>query len=215
MLATIIAQRYARALLQSVEGEGAETRIAAEASALVEALGDGADVKRFLAEPLRTAEDKVGVLLSSFSEPPHQLFSQFLRTVMENRRERFLAGMLKEFLKMLRDSRGELQAELATAFKLEERQRKLLESTLSTRFKRKVELIPLTNSRLIGGATLRMGDTIYDGSLRNSLSKLELLLKKEPVRKQVAAAKKKLTPKIVKKKKQRVEAHHVRPKKRK
>lgn len=189
MVATIIAQRYAKALLQSVTGEGVESRIAEEASALVAAIGDDADVKRFLVEPIRSAEDKLGVLLASFEKPPHPLFAQFLRTVMENRRERFLAGMLKEFLKLLRDARGEVQAELSTAFKLDERQRKLLETELSARFKRKVELLPLVNDSLIGGATLRLGDTIYDGSLRNSLSKLESLLKKEPIKKQAAPAK--------------------------
>ena len=216
MLATIISQRYAQALLQSAVAEGVEAQVAGEASALAEALGDDAVVKRFLVEPLSSAEDKLGVLLSSFPEPPHRLLSQFLRTVLENHRERFLAGMLKEFLKLLRDSQGDVQAELTTAFKLDDRQRKLLEKDLSARLKRKVELVPLVNSRLMGGATLRLGDTIYDGSLSHSLARLELQLKKEPAPKKprLTLAKKKAAPKT-KKKKPRVGAQRLRPQKRK
>jgi F-type H+-transporting ATPase subunit delta len=210
MLATIISQRYAQALLQSAVEEGAESQVSSEATALALALGPDIHVKRFLSLPLSSAEEKLGVLLRSFPQPPHRLFSQFLRTVMENRRERFLPGMLREFLRLMRDKQGIVQAELSTTFKLDERQRKLLEAGLSSRLKRKVELVPLVNGRLIGGATLRLGDTIYDGSLRNSLAKLELLLKKEPVKK----ASKKVKP--AKKKKQRVAATlRVSPQKRK
>jgi F-type H+-transporting ATPase subunit delta len=195
MLATIIAQRYAKALLSSATDEGVEDRLVGEVSALAEALGEDADVRRFLAEPLSSADDKLGVLLSAFPEPPHALLKQFLRTVMENRRERFLPGMLREFLKLLRETKGELRAELATAFKLDDRQRKLLETELSKRFDRNVELIPVVDRHLVGGATLRVGDTIYDGSLKGALAKLEASLKKAPAPKRLAK------PKATKKKK--------------
>ena len=202
MMATIIAQRYAKALLESAQAEGVEDRVVGEASALAEALGDDRDVRRFLTEPLSSSDDKLGVLLSAFPEPPHPLFKQFLRTVMENRRERFLPGMLKEFLKLLRETRGELRGELTTAFKLDERQRHLLETELSRRFSRHVELIPVVDRHLVGGGTLRVGDTIFDGSLRNSLAKLEASLKKEPTAKRVVKKKAaKVKPKVKTKKK--------------
>jgi F-type H+-transporting ATPase subunit delta len=205
MVATIIAQRYAKALLESALAEGVEDRLAGEASALAEALGDDRDVKRFLTEPLSSAEDKLGVLLSAFPEPPHQLLKSFLRTVMENRRERFLPLMLKEFLKLMRENRGEVSAELTTAFKLDARQRKLIEKELSAKLNRSVELIPMVDRQIIGGAKLRVGDTVYDGSLRNSLKRLEESLKKEPpkrkapAKKPAAKKKKKAAPKKKKK----------------
>ena len=180
MVSTIIASRYAKAFLESAVAEGAEDRIAGEASALAEALGDDRDVRRFLTEPLSSAADKLGVLLSSFPEPPHQLMKSFLMTVMENKRERFLPQMLKEFLKLIRENRGEVSAELTTAYRLAPAQRALIERELSGRLKRKVELIPMVDRQILGGASLRVGDTVYDGSLKNSLRRLEESLKKEP-----------------------------------
>jgi F-type H+-transporting ATPase subunit delta len=201
MVSTIIAQRYAKAFLESAEAEGAEDRLAGEASALAEALGDDRDVRRFLTEPLSSADDKLGVLLSAFPEPPHPLMKSFLRTVMENRRERFLPQMLKEFMKLLRGSRGEVSAELTTATKLSDSQRALLEKELSARLNRKVELIPMVDRSILGGGTLRVGDTIYDGSLKNSLKRLEESLKAEPKRKAApkAPAKAKKAPAKTKK----------------
>lgn len=70
MLSTIIAQRYAKSLLESAVQEGLEDRIAGEASALAEALGDDRDVKRFLTEPLSSPDDKLGVLLGAFPSRP-------------------------------------------------------------------------------------------------------------------------------------------------
>jgi F-type H+-transporting ATPase subunit delta len=188
MVSTIIASRYAKAFLESALAEGAEDRIAGEASALAEALGDDRDVRRFLTEPLSSAADKLGVLLSSFPEPPHPLMKSFLMTVMENKRERFLPLMLKEFLRLMRDSRGEVSAELTTAYQLAPAQRQLIERELSGRLKRKVELIPMVDRQILGGATLRVGDTVYDGSLKNSLRLLEASLAKEPLAKAPRAA---------------------------
>jgi F-type H+-transporting ATPase subunit delta len=183
MVSTIIAQRYAKALLEVAAAEGVEDRLMGEVSALAEALGDGdADVRRFLSEPLSSAEDKLGVLLSSFPEAPHALFKSFLKTVMENGRERFLPLMLKEFLKLSREARGQMRGEISTAFKLDDSQKRLIETQLSDRLQRKVELIPVVDRQVIGGAVLRLGDTVYDGSLRQQLKRLEERLRQEPAR---------------------------------
>jgi F-type H+-transporting ATPase subunit delta len=209
MVATIIAQRYAKALLESAVADGAEERVSGEASALAEALGnfDG-DVRRFLTEPLSSADDKLGVLLSAFPEQPHPLFRSFLHTVMENRRERFLPLMLKEFMRLMRENRGELKASLSTAFKLSPSQRGLIERELSARTGRKVELIPLVDRQILGGAKLKIEDTVYDGSLKGQLSRLEDAMRKEPVRrapkplpKKKAVKKKAVAKKVSKKKK--------------
>lgn len=173
MLASVIATRYAKALLESAKEEGVEDRLAGEASVLAEALGEDADIKRFLATPLSSASAKLEVLLSALPEPPHTLLRQFLKAVLENRRERYLVATLKKFLELLREIRGEVSASLSTAFKLEPRQRELLEAELSKRLDRKVQLIPVVDRRLIGGASLRIGDTVYDGSLKSSLDRLE------------------------------------------
>jgi F-type H+-transporting ATPase subunit delta len=198
MLSTIIAQRYAKSLLESAVHEGLEDRIAGEASALAEALGDDRDVKRFLTEPLSSPDDKLGVLLGAFPEPPHALTKSFLRTVMENRRERFLPLMLKEFLRLIRESKGELSAKMSTAYQLDARQKALIERELSRQLKRKVDLIPVVDRSILGGAVLQVGDTVYDGSLKHALARLEESLKQEPLRRTPKAPAKVKKPKAKK-----------------
>ncbi len=202
MTSTLITQRYAKALLEAAVAEEVDELVAGEAHALAEALGDDRDVKRFLSDPLSSSDDKLGVLLSSFPEAPHIIFKQFLRVVLENRRERHLPAMLKEYLRLLRDSHGETKAELTTSFKLSVDQRKLLERELSKRLDRKVELIPMVDRDILGGAKLRVGDQIYDGSLRSRLKRLEIALKAEPKQRRATvlqpktkAAKKKIAAK--------------------
>ncbi len=58
--------------------------------------------------------------------------------------------------------------------------RKLLESALSERLGRTVALEPYTDRQLLGGAVLRLGDAVFDGSLRSGLTRLGQQLRRGP-----------------------------------
>ena len=62
--------------------------------------------------------------------------------------------------------------DIASAHKLDEKQQQLLSDALSAKLERKVNLQVNIDKSLLGGAVIRAGDTVIDGSLRGRLTKL-------------------------------------------
>jgi len=176
MLASLIAERYAKALLRAASAEKALADVGPQADGLLLALTsvDGAD--RFLADPIAEPSAKLAVMASAFEGGPHPIFKSFLAAVLAQKRERFLPLILASFSALRDEAEGRTDAQFGTARDLPAAERKMLEEALSERLKRQVTLKPYTDKALLGGAVLRVGDTVFDGSLRSRLKRLGQLL---------------------------------------
>ncbi|MFM8355255.1 MAG: F0F1 ATP synthase subunit delta [Gammaproteobacteria bacterium] len=65
-----------------------------------------------------------------------------------------------------------LDVEIVSAFELTDEQGALLRDGLARRFQREVNMTSRVDATLIGGAIIRAGDTVIDGSVRGRLSRL-------------------------------------------
>lgn len=180
MLASLIAERYAKALLRAAQDQKALGDVGAQAEGLSQALQSAEGAERFLADPVAEPSAKLAVIASAFEGGPHAILRSFLETVLAQKRERFLPLILLEFLRLRDEAEGRGQATLGTARALGASEVKLLEGELSKRLGRQVTLKPYTEKELLGGAVLRLGDTVYDASLRTRLKKLGQLLSEGP-----------------------------------
>ena len=71
-----------------------------------------------------------------------------------------------------RKAEGRVQAELITAYPASEAQQALIIESLRKRLGREVELTCKTDAALLGGAVIRAGDLVIDGSVRGKLQRL-------------------------------------------
>jgi F-type H+-transporting ATPase subunit delta len=188
MLASLIAERYAKALLRAAQAELALDAVGAQAEGLSQALRKAEGAERFLADPLAQPGAKLAVMTAAFEDGPHAVLKSFLQAVIEHKREKFLPLILAEFMRLKDEAQGRAQASFGTARALDARQVKVLEGALSQRLGREVTLKPYTDKELLGGAVLRLGDTVYDASLRSRLKRLGQLLSEGPLPKARAAA---------------------------
>jgi F-type H+-transporting ATPase subunit delta len=194
MLASLIAERYAKALLTAAQNEGALAQVGPQALALETALNAAPGAADFLTDPLAGAASKLAVFNDAFAGQPHPLIKAFLQTVLEHKRERYLPVILKAFSALLDDAAGLVKGSLGTARALSTAQKKLIEGELSKRLGRTVALEPYTDKALLGGAVLRLGDTQFDGSIRAGLTRLGRQLRQAPIsitKPKAAVAKKK------------------------
>ena len=65
-----------------------------------------------------------------------------------------------------------MQAELVTAYPASEEQQAAIISSLSRRLGRDITLTCSTDASLLGGAIVRAGDLVIDGSVRGKLERL-------------------------------------------
>jgi F-type H+-transporting ATPase subunit delta len=188
MLASLIAERYAKALLRAAQAESSLDAVGAQAEGLSQALQKAEGAERFLIDPLAQPGAKLAVMEAAFDGGLHAVMKSFLGAVLDQKREKFLPLILAAFLKLKDEAQGKVQAKLGTARPLEARQLKVLEGALSQRLGRTVTLKPYTEKELLGGAVLRLGDTVYDASLRSRLQKLGKLLSEGPAQRAPKAA---------------------------
>lgn len=159
------------------------------AKAAFEAAGDSKDYARWsemLAAAAATVADaRVVKLLSSPRVKPDDLVEliaeasradehgrNFLNTLAQNRR----LAVLPEVAAIYEELRAEIEnitdVHITSAVQLDDAQRSRLTAALKKRLKREVRLHCAVDAGLIGGAVVRAGDFVIDGSLKASLERL-------------------------------------------
>jgi F-type H+-transporting ATPase subunit delta len=96
-----------------------------------------------------------------------------LRLLTENGRLDFLPEIASRFQELVAEDGNIADVEVVSATALDERQKERLAAALRTRLRREVRLHCAVDPALIGGAVVRSGDMLIDGSLRGKLERLE------------------------------------------
>jgi F-type H+-transporting ATPase subunit delta len=97
----------------------------------------------------------------------------FLRLLTENGRLDFLPEIAERFGELEAEARNVADVEVVSATELDAVQRDRLAAALRSRLSRDVRLSCSVDPALIGGAVVRSGDLLIDGSLRGKLERLQ------------------------------------------
>jgi F-type H+-transporting ATPase subunit delta len=98
--------------------------------------------------------------------------ANFIRVLAANGRLKLLPEIAALFEIQRRDAEGTVQAQLITAYPASETQQAEIIASLRKRLGREVELSCSTDVELLGGAIIRAGDLVIDGSVRGKLERL-------------------------------------------
>lgn len=104
-----------------------------------------------------------------------QLDSQaknFIKLLAENDRISLLPDIAVLYHHYKADAQGTVDAELVSALEVSEQQIEAISASLTKRLGKKVSLTTRIDESLIGGAVIRAGDMVIDGSVRGRLEKL-------------------------------------------
>jgi F-type H+-transporting ATPase subunit delta len=98
--------------------------------------------------------------------------ANFVRTLADNHRLGFLPEIARLFDSLKDDAEGMVDVTVTSAAAIDEAQRNRIGVALERRLKRKARLHFEIDPALIGGAVLRAGDLVIDGSLRTRLERI-------------------------------------------
>jgi F-type H+-transporting ATPase subunit delta len=174
MIAGAVARRYARALLEL----GSEVE---QLDALVEEIGAAAEsyeaspeLQSALENPLFPYQVKKNILADlAQTIGLGQNARNALFLLNDRRRMPFLPGIAQLLREMNDKKKGLLRAEVVTAAPLSEAYYARLQQQLEKMTGRKVALDKREDPSLIAGVITRIGDTVYDGSLRARLQEIK------------------------------------------
>jgi len=96
----------------------------------------------------------------------------FVRVLSENKRLNILSEIGNAFEQFRADAEGTLDAEVITAFPLSDTQQQNIVAGLKKRLGRDISLTTRVDDTLIGGAIIRAGDMVIDGTVTRRLEDL-------------------------------------------
>ena len=170
-----IARPYARAAFAHARDGaalGAWSQLLAAAAAVAAAPG----VDDLFGNPRVTSEQLVDLIAGVASDAGALAGADsrnFLRLLADNDRLRFLPEIAVQFEALKEEAENTLEVEVTTAQPLTAEQRTRLADALTQRFKRRVGIVETVDAALVGGAIVRAGDYVVDGSVRGRLARLE------------------------------------------
>jgi F-type H+-transporting ATPase subunit delta len=175
-----VAERYAAALADvAVERKNSET-IKRNLAAFVEAFSSIADLRNALESPALNAEVKRKVIAEVAGKMGLDVaVRNFIYLVVDHRRTEILPEIEQAFLSELNERLGIVDAEVTSAHELNDDEKRQLSTVLEQRTGKKVEARFQIDGALLGGAVVRLGSTIYDGSVRDQLKRLREQLETE------------------------------------
>jgi F-type H+-transporting ATPase subunit delta len=167
------ARRYGKALFGLASEEGRIEEIRAELDRLAELLGASPELARVLLSPLHPAPQRRNVFLRLAERlalsPILRNFGAFL---IDQRRASDFDAIHAEYVRLAEEALGRVSGEVVSASPLSEAQVARLREALGRRTGREVALAVRVDPALLGGAVARVGDLVFDGSLRTQLEQL-------------------------------------------
>ena len=169
-----VASSYARAFVDVVLSAKLDAnRAISELHTLVGLLAESADLRRVWENPAIPAEQKRGLLdvivqRDEISRPVRNLVA----VLIDHRRVPFLKPIVQQVEREINQRLGFAEAEITSVRELSEGEKRTLEAQIEKVTGKKVRARYGQDASLLGGALVRVGSTIYDGSVKGQLEKI-------------------------------------------
>jgi F-type H+-transporting ATPase subunit delta len=167
------ARRYARALFALAREVDRVEPVRRELDQIAALLAQSSELRRVLLTPLHpTAERKavlheIGRRVGQSGEVGH-----FLSFLIDQRRLVDFASIHEEYGRLADEASGRTTAKVIAASELGEERAERLRRALTRRTGREVQLDVEVDPSLLGGVIAKVGDLVFDGSLRSQLRQL-------------------------------------------
>jgi F-type H+-transporting ATPase subunit delta len=179
-LSGAVAQRYAAALADvALERKNAE-KVRRDLNSFAEIYFSSSDLRNTLESPVINREIKnkvIEAIAEKMGLDP--AVRNFIFLVVDQRRTEMLSKIQAAFRSELNFRLGIEEAEVTSARELTAAEKKELTSVLERRTGKKIEARFHEERSLLGGAVVKLGSTIYDGSVREQLNRLREQLETE------------------------------------
>jgi len=171
-----IARPYAEAAFRLADAQGKLAEWSA-ALANLSAVAADARVRSAIGDPSLSDAKVAGLFISILAGKLSGETENFVRVLAENGRLGVVTEIRTHFEALKNEREGTVEAEVYTAFEMDQAQVADLVSRLEKKTGRKVRARVSVDKSLIGGVKVVIGDKFIDGSARAQLSALENALK--------------------------------------
>jgi F-type H+-transporting ATPase subunit delta len=168
-----LARVYAEALLAAAIDAGQVDEVGQELESLVQDVLDAdPSVEAFLASPAVGRKAKTEAIDQAFGDRVSRLVRNLLGVLNQNNRLWLIRQIAGAYRDLLDQRAGRVRVRVASAVPLTDDQRNRLIHALATRLQKTPVLSMTVNPELLGGLVVRVGDQVFDTSVRTRLETL-------------------------------------------
>jgi F-type H+-transporting ATPase subunit delta len=169
--------QYANALADVALQQGAAEPVLKQLTEFTAAYAESAELRNLLASPAVTTAAKHAVTEKICARlGASKIVRNFLFLVIDHRRTLIIPELCDAFQSVIRERQGIAEAEVVSAAELSAAQKKSIGQTLEKKTGKTIEAKYAVDKGLLGGVVVRIGDTVYDGSLRHRLNEMRAKL---------------------------------------
>jgi F-type H+-transporting ATPase subunit delta len=172
--------QYANALADIALEQGAADPVRQQLHDFGAAYDESPELRNVLSHPSVELSAKHAVIEKLVARlGASRILRNFLFVVVDHQRAHLLPEMIALFDSVVRQRLGLAEAEVTSAMEMNAAQKTQLQQTLERITGQKIQAKYALDPALLGGAVVRIGDTIYDGSLRSRLNQMRARLAAE------------------------------------
>lgn len=170
-----IARPYAEAVFETAKASGELKQWSAllQAAALITA---DADMQNIIGNTSVNKEQLAQLIIDVAADVMTDQGRNLIRLLSENRRLNVVAEICEQFETLKAEAEKTVEAEIVSAQEVSAAQQTLIADKLKARLGREVTLKCTVDESLMGGAIIKAGDMVIDGSVSGQLNKLSVEL---------------------------------------
>ena len=168
------ANRYSLALYELASEASLLVQIEENSSAFLTLISNNEEFDNLIKDPT-VSQDVLINIINKVSENSklEVLFKNFVSFLITKRRFFYVEQILRSFIEICSEKRGELKAEIKSAKQLTQDEINKITEELSNNFNSKIKLKYEHDQSLIGGLVVQVGSTMIDTSIKNKLQQIE------------------------------------------
>ncbi|CAM3968603.1 F0F1 ATP synthase subunit delta [Alkalicoccus chagannorensis] len=165
--------RYASALFESVQAGGKLDETLDDLNMVSQAVQETNLLDEVFQHPDMTDRRKKEILDQAFQGKVSQITVNLLKVLVDNKRESIFEAVRENFKDLVYEAKGIAEAEVYSAKPLTEQEKAAVSQVFAKRSGRAELLINnQVDKDVIGGLRVRIGDTVYDGTVANHLVRI-------------------------------------------
>lgn len=168
-----ISVRYAKALFELAKEKKLLDAIKNDIILIQDSFADSVELKQFIESPANRSSQKITLIKEIFFNKIDPVTVSFLVIVLDNKRETYLANIIRIFIDYYRKEKSITNATLTVASSLKDSVKKTIVEAIKKSFTQNVELEENINPNIIGGFVLRVEDIQYDASVATQLNNIK------------------------------------------
>jgi F-type H+-transporting ATPase subunit delta len=176
MIKKKIARRYTLALYEAALATKTSEKIRADLLSIRKLIDSSRELKLFLQTPIINTEKKKNIIKLLFSKKVNPLTLSLLELLTEKQRENHLYDICLDYINLMNEKNGILEADIRTAVKLSDKEKKKYTDILKDYTGKTISASYEVDESIKGGIVARFSDTIIDASIKRQLEILRTKL---------------------------------------